>query len=430
VSSHGNINFGIFKIKLRDGSVHHFRCTCKEIPDSSGKPHIIVYSSDVTGQVQSENAHRESELRYRILADTAPDMIFIVNRKGIVEYINNTSAKQYNTKASNLIGRQLSDLFPSYIYKRMMGSLNKVFESGKTYYVANDTSFPTGQKLLDTWLVPMMDEAGKVKSVFGISRDVTAYKLIEEELRRKGYEAEKAEARAKIYFDFLAHDIANLISPVLTYSETLMRSKISDPVLEDHLTKIYNQTQRTAKFIMNLRMLVEAEKTLPETSERFDLRRFFVDLEKMVRNQHPGSFLISLDFPKDRPMEALGGIHIRNAFMQGFSHAMEEHSGRGIRVNVRILSVKRHSRPFWQVRIEMPGRHISQGWRDRVITPFDPARRAKGVSLESVSFAASIISHFGGSLRDESIDYRDPSKGHAIVIELPKAGSWRSARNT
>jgi PAS domain S-box-containing protein len=428
--SHGTVDLGVLRIRFKDGLYHHLRCMSREIRGTDGKTRTVIYSSDITAQLESEKALRNSEERYRILADTAPDMIFIVNRKGIIEYVNNASAKEFHVKASNLIGRPLRDFFPSYIYRRQSTSLSKVFESGKMCYVANDTAFPTGQKSLDTWLVPIKDESGKVASVFGISRDVTSYRLIEEELRRRSYDAEKAETRAKIYFDFLAHDIANLISPVLTYSETLLKSDISDPVLEDHLSKIHNQTQRTAKFIMNLRMLVEAEKTPPETSERFDLRMFFIDLEKMVKSQHPGSFLFKLDFPKDKPMEVLGGMHIRNAFMQGFSHAMEEHFEPGLRVNVKIVSIKRHSRPFWQVRMEMPGRHMSESWREKAVTPFDPAHRAKGVSLESISFAASVINHFGGTLRDESLDYRDPSKGHAIVIELPKAGSWRSSRNT
>jgi len=426
----GKVDFGVFRMRLKDGSYHAFKCISKVIPDSSGRRHIVVYSSDITSQVDYEKALAESEERYRLLADTAHDMIFIVNKKGIVEYVNEASAKEFHNRPAKLIGKPLSDFFPDFIYKRQWGSLKRAFESGKPLYAPNDTVFPTGQKLLDTWLVPIKDRSGEVTAVFGVSRDVTNYKRMEDALRCRTAEAEDAKMRAQSYFDFLAHDIANLISPVLTYSETLLKTGVSDAEALDHLNKIFNQTQRTAKFIMDLRMLVEAEKCSPESSERFNLGQFFLNLQTMVSREYPDKCHMTVDLPKNAAVEVIGGVHIKNAFMQGFSNAMGSQTDACIRVNVKIRQIKVRSRQFWQVRMEMPDRPLSVGWEEKVLTPFDPARRSKGRPIDSIAFAAAIVGHFNGSMRDESIDHNDPSKGHAIVIEIPKAGTWHNTRNT
>ena len=429
LKGHG-VNIGILPVTMKDGSYRYLDVANRVINDSSGNPLFVSYYSDVTAHMESDIALKDSEERYRILADTAQDMIFIVDRNLLVEYVNKSSAEQFHAKPEKIIGKPLSNLFPSFIYKRQKISLEKVFKSGKPLYVANDTPFPTGQRLLDTWLVPINDKSGKVKSVFGVSRDVTRFKLSEIELERKTKESDEAKVHAQIYFDFLAHDIANLISPVLTYSQLLLEADISDPHMKDHLIKLRDQTQRTATFIMDLKMLSEAQKVLPESSDRFDIGRLFLDMAKMVRAKFQDKCDISLDFPEDQPMEVFGGIHIRNAFMMGFSRAMATSTDDCMKINVKIRSIKRRNRPFWQVRMEIKGRTMSEDWAEDIVTPFDPVRRSRGKTVGRLSFSAAIIYHFGGTMMDENIDDRDPSKGHAITIELPKAGSWHTTRNT
>lgn len=430
MKSNGTVDFGILRMRLKDGSYHSMKCFSKLITDSSGVKHIVVYSSDITAQMDYERELAESEERFHSLADTALDMIFIVNKEGIVEYVNKASAEQLRKKTRKIIGSPLGDFFPPYILRRMSKSLDNVFRSGKPVCIANDTPFPTGQKLLDTWLVPLKDEKGKVRSVFGISRDVTKFKNLSEELRQKTAEAEEAKVKAQVFFDFLAHDVANLISPALTYSGELSKKEMPDPNASIQLKKIYEQMQRTAKLITNLRMLIEAEKCSPSTTERFNLGDFFLALQQMVSREYPGRCTLSLELPKSGSAEVIGGIHIRNAFMQGFSDAMGSHSDTCMSINVKIHQIKKGGRQFWQVRMEMPERPLSADWKERVVAPFDPSRREKGRTLDSIAFAAAIIGHFGGDILDDYLVRGDPSKGHVVTIELPKAGTWHDTKNT
>ncbi len=137
---------------------------------------------DVTEHKRAEEALRESEKRYRALAEAAPDMIFIVDGDGYVKYVNSFAAKQFRNSPEAIIGKQTKDLFPSDISDRQRQNLQKVFETGKPVYAENKTTLLDRDMWLSTWLAPLFNEAGDVYSVLGISRDITERKQAEEAL--------------------------------------------------------------------------------------------------------------------------------------------------------------------------------------------------------------------------------------------------------
>lgn len=126
---------------------------------------------------------RVSEERYRTLAEAAQEMIFIVDRKGYVKYVNQFAANSLQSIPDQIIGKQLDQLFPKEISERQKANLRKVFEMGGPFYTEDITPFQDGKKWLGTQLVPMRNRTGEVDAVLGISRDITDRKRMEEALR-------------------------------------------------------------------------------------------------------------------------------------------------------------------------------------------------------------------------------------------------------
>ena len=139
--------------------------------------------SEMAERRRAEEALRQSEERYRGLAEAAHDMIFIVNRDGIVEYVNRFAAAQLGTTPQAIIGTPQASWFPPSTAERQTTELGGAIAAGEPHYVESTTRFPDGDLWLGTWLVPLKDPAGHPVAVLGISRDITEKRRAEEALR-------------------------------------------------------------------------------------------------------------------------------------------------------------------------------------------------------------------------------------------------------
>ena len=140
-------------------------------------------SGSVREQKGTEEALRESEQRYRALAESAHDFIFIIDRDGLVQYVNAFGAKAFGYPQKEIIGRQLRDLFPPETSNRQLQNIRKVFESGSPLIVEQRTVFPGWELWLETRLIPLRDETGEVRSILGVARDTTQRRQAEQTLR-------------------------------------------------------------------------------------------------------------------------------------------------------------------------------------------------------------------------------------------------------
>lgn len=157
----------------KDGGTIWCQSTVVVLTDDQGRPVSLQgVNRDITERKRSALALQESEERYRSLAEASPDMVFVVDRQATVTYVNNAGAKALGQKPSNLVGKNLSELFPNDA-ERQSKNIDKVFSSGQHLSIESQTRFGDRTLWLDSWLVPLKDPDGKVSAVMGVSRDVT-----------------------------------------------------------------------------------------------------------------------------------------------------------------------------------------------------------------------------------------------------------------
>ena len=157
---------------------------------------IRIYVVDISEYKQIEETLRQSELRYRTLAESARDFIFIIDKDGYIRYTNKITAKSVNYKPSEIIGKHINEIFPKREFKRQLQSLKKVFNSGMPVYAEDGMRISNRKIWLSTWLAPLKNEYGEVSAVMGISRDITRHRLMEAKLKEAHNELEhKVEER-------------------------------------------------------------------------------------------------------------------------------------------------------------------------------------------------------------------------------------------
>jgi two-component system cell cycle sensor histidine kinase/response regulator CckA len=137
-----------------------------------------------TERKRAEETLRQSEERYRTLAETAEDVIFILDPEGHFQYINQFGAIQLESDPEKILGKTLPQLFPPEAAEKQMLALKTVVESRKPFFQEINIALPTGDIYSDVRLIPVFAEGKEVQSVMGIARDITERKLAEKALRQ------------------------------------------------------------------------------------------------------------------------------------------------------------------------------------------------------------------------------------------------------
>lgn len=127
----------------------------------------------------------ESENRYRTLADSVPDFVFIIDRDDVVEYVNQYACRLFNCSPEQLIGQKRGTLFDSSTNKQQKKSIDRVFKTGQALRMQGWSEFKKGELLfLDTILSPIK-QLDTVRAVLGVSRNVTPQKMADQKIEEQ-----------------------------------------------------------------------------------------------------------------------------------------------------------------------------------------------------------------------------------------------------
>ena len=121
---------------------------------------------------QSRLNLKKSEAHYRILTESSQDMIFIINKDLLVDYVNESSLKHLKLTKDEIIGKPVQNIFSKQVFDMQMKSLQDIFRTGNSIRTKNHFIFPDCELYLDTRLKPLKTDDGKIYAVMGVSREL------------------------------------------------------------------------------------------------------------------------------------------------------------------------------------------------------------------------------------------------------------------
>lgn len=131
------------------------------------------------------------EADYHLIAESAEDSIFIVDRDLNITYINAYGATMLGGSPEMIIGQNLEALFTPQAAKGQKETINKIINSGKPLCVEDNYSFKSRGLWLSTRLIPIHDNKGNIVAILGISRDISELKKKEAALEENQVELER-----------------------------------------------------------------------------------------------------------------------------------------------------------------------------------------------------------------------------------------------
>jgi len=359
-------------------------------------------------------------------------IIVNLDRDGNITLINKRGCEILGRDESDILGRNWFDNFiPENIRAGVSGVFNGLMagriENTENYdnpILASDGSVRT----ISWHNVLLKDESGRITGTLSAGEDITERLKMEMDLKDATDNLTQintslidAKLRSQTYFDFLAHDIANILSPIMAYAELMSKGEQYPPEVRSFTKKIVDQAQKATSLIHNLRKLeMLEEKDLPDMNI-IDIKRVFSFVENSIRHKYPGKKpTFAYHLPEDIPIKSRGGEYIdfviRHIFDNAVRHAQEDTVNIDVRIDKEGGDV---GGAFWRISIEDDGPGIGDRMKKEITTPLDPAKRYSRGVASSLAFCSAAVVGIGGELQIEDRVPGDQSKGTRVIVWIP-----------
>jgi two-component system, cell cycle sensor histidine kinase and response regulator CckA len=221
---------------------------------------MLVGTVFVDGEerLAAERSLRESEERFRSMAEQMADLLFVADPEGILEYVSPASSPLLGREPSDVVGRRFVDLVAAEDAEHAGAALRGVVEDGVPCRgVTLRLPRRDGTHLAGELVATRTGPGGK-PGVLGIVRDVTDRLALEAQLRQ----AQKMESVGRLAGG-IAHDFNNMLAVIMGYAEMALQTENPSAQLSECLTQIHGASERSAALVKQLLAFARQQPIMP-----------------------------------------------------------------------------------------------------------------------------------------------------------------------
>ncbi|MBI5571803.1 MAG: EAL domain-containing protein [Desulfomonile tiedjei] len=137
---------------------------------------------EIAQRCRAESSLQESKDTIEALLNATTDLVFLVDTNGTLLALNQPCAESFGKPREELLGKQVSDLLPSYAVPKTKRLLQEVIRAGKAVRFEERIE----KRIWHHSCYPVPDADGTIVSIAVFSRDVTRRKLAEQRLKLAG----------------------------------------------------------------------------------------------------------------------------------------------------------------------------------------------------------------------------------------------------
>ncbi|NLO90591.1 MAG: PAS domain S-box protein [Elusimicrobia bacterium] len=204
----------------RDGREIMLECNAVPMRGPDGK--LLGYRGvhrDITQRHRAEQALRESEQRFRDIAENTGECIWEMDARGVCSYINSLSLEMFGYSPSEIIGRNTLEFFSPGGKEAAAGILAQLVSDPRPRHgLALLARHRDGRELmLESNVVPMTGPGGTLLGFRGVHRDITERHRAEQAL---------AEEKERLYVTL--HSIGDAVIAVDAQGRVQLMNKVAE----------------------------------------------------------------------------------------------------------------------------------------------------------------------------------------------------------
>jgi PAS domain S-box-containing protein len=382
--------------KRKDGSVYPVEVSLSGF-ELGGTPHLFTVARDITKRKQAEAALKESEERFRIMADAAPNQVWAVNADSSIRYINRAFLEFVGVSMEQYI---VTGWWP-YLHPEEAGLAQKTL----TDAISTGTLYSMEHRMLRhdgeyRWLLaqgaPSFYPNGDLYGYVGVAIDITELKQANEQLVRINNDLDNFVYTA-------SHDLKAPISNIEGLLHALLDTPPSETMQSEQvqfiLRLMQNSVERFTKTIANLTDIVKLQKVNSEEAVLVNLTEVIQDvcLDLEPLRQSVGAH-ITLDVAAC-PAIHFSAKNLRSVIYNLLSNALKYSSSER---EAQVLIQCEAAAEYYVLTVQDNGLGIEAGRMDQLFTMFRRFHdhvEGSGIGLYMIK---KMVENVGGKIEAES----------------------------
>jgi PAS domain S-box-containing protein len=358
---------------------------------------------DATEMKRAEARLERAAEEWRSTFDSITDMISIHDRNNTLLRVNKAFANRYGVSPAELLGKPCqmmshgtktppADCPVQRTIRTAKPTVTEVFQASNGAWLQESTS-------------PMLGQHHEVVGVVSIVKDVSDFKLMQQQLMMTDRLASIGELVSGI-----AHELNNPLTGVIGFSQLVLEKNVAEDVRED-LTIVSNEAQRASRIVKNLLTFARKHAPVKQSSQINNVVEDVLRLREYEQRVNNIEVVTRLD--AGLPEIMADYFQVQQVFLN-------------IVVNAEFFMIEAHRRGRLTIVSEVAEGNIKVSFTDdgpgippqnlsRIFNPFFTTKDVgKGTGL-GLSICHGIIAEHCGRIYATS----ESGRGATFVVELP-----------
>ena len=394
------------EFRRADGSRWWALFAAKPLNEKEG----IGYVLDITERVHAEQSLRESEARFRAIADASPALVWQVDEKGHTVYLNPRCKEMLGRPMEELLGAGWRSVIHPEDARDYLAAVEHALRGHSRFEHRFRARAGNGDwRWLRSYALPWFSASGEYAGHVGMSIDITDKVKAETALL-------EADQRKDEFLATLAHELRNPLAPI-TNALTLISRPDGAADFPRLLPVISRQVDSMGRLVDDL---LEISRI---TSGKIELRRAPLDVSAALRNAVESSKVqieekeqeLSVSLPDAPLIVNADAVRLEQVFTNLLNNAMR-YTPQGGKI---WLDVDRRGE-MAVISVRDNGIGILPGMLPRLFDMFSQERRSGLGTQEGLGIGLSLVERLV-ELHGGSVEARSAGKdqGSEFIVSFP-----------